>query len=122
MNIMEQEIDLHDQIIIVRTTAKVHGMQIIDWIHSNDLHSAVESASIRIEDLQNKYDKAVTELKDISNHIEQVANAMNKRLAQLIINKYINQWSDMALRKWAQLSQKGLSKNMQSAVQQIEIK
>lgn len=119
---LEQEIDLHDQIVAARDTATVHGMQITDGIHSNDVHSAVESVSIRIEDLQDKYNKTVADRKAIRGHIEQAANAMdNKRLAQLILNKYINQWSDMALRRWMQVSQSGLLKNLRRAVQQISI-
>ena len=120
--ILETETDLNDQIESLQSTSTIHGMQITDGIHSNDVHSAVESVSIRIEDLQNKYDKTVAERKAISNHIEQAAKSMsNKRLAQLIINKYINLWSDSELRRWMQVSQSGLLKNIKYAVQSIEI-
>jgi hypothetical protein len=119
---LDQEVDLHDQIVAARDTATIHGMQITDGIHSNDVHSAVENASIRIEDLQIKYDKTVAERKAISNHIEQAAKSMsNKRLAQLIINKYVNLWSDSELRRWMQVGKTGLSQCIKNGAKIIEL-
>ena len=119
---LETETDLHDQIESLQSTSTIHGMQITDGIHSNDVHSAVELASIKITDLRDRYDKTVAERIIICNHIESAAYKMkNKRLAALILNKYINSWSDQALRRWMQVSQSGLLKNIKYAVQSIEI-
>ena len=120
--ILDTETDLYDQIETLEGTATIHAMQITDGIHSNDVHSAVELASIKISELQEQYNKAVAERKIIRNRIESAAYAMkNKRLAALIHNKYINLWSDQALRRWMQVSQSGLLKNIKYAVQSIEI-
>lgn len=120
--ILETETDLNDQIESLQSTSTIHGMQITDGIHSNDVHSAVELASIKITDLRDRYDKTVAERIIIRNHIESAAYKMkNKRLAALILNKYINLWSDQALRRWMQVSQSGLLKNIKYAVQSIEI-
>lgn len=119
---LETETDLNDQIESLQSTSTIHGMQITDGIHSNEVHSAVELASIKITDLRDRYDKTVAERIIIRNHIESAAYKMkNKRLAALILNKYINSWSDQALRRWMQVSQSGLLKNIKYAVQSIEI-
>ena len=121
-DILDTETDLCDQIESLQSTSTIHGMQITDGIHSNDVHSAVELASIKITDLRDRYDKTVAERIIIRNHIESAAYKMkNKRLAALILNKYINLWSDQALRRWMQVSQSGLLKNIKYAVQSIEI-
>lgn len=121
-DVLDTETDLYDQIKSLQDSSTIHGMQITDGIHSNDVHSAVELASIRITDLQDRYNKTVAERKIIRNRIESAAYAMrNKRLAALILNKYINLWSDQALRRWMQVSQSGLLKNLLRAVQQISI-
>ena len=87
---LEQEIDLYDQIKAAQDTATVHGMQITEGIHSNDVHSAVESVSIRIEDLQDKYNKTVAERKAIREYIEQAADRYLTHFCLLISKKAIN--------------------------------
>ena len=119
---MDTETDLYDQIKSLQDSSTIHGMQITDGIHSNDVHSAVELASIRITDLQDRYNKTVSERKIIRNRIESAAYAMrNKRLAALILNKYINLWSDQALRRWMQVSRTGYNSCLKNAVQIIDL-
>ena len=120
--ILDTETDLYDQIETLEGTATIHAMQITDGIHSNDVHSAVELASIKISELQEQYNKAVAERKIIRNRIESAAYAMrNKRLSALILNKYINLWSDQALRRWMQVSRTGYNSCLKNAVQIIDI-